>query len=182
MLDQPLLERLNSLIAQPIQTAPYESLQTATAETIGLVALDEVRRRLPALEAQFSSMSLLHRANVIASRIDPYFVPHLVELLRGAYNFRFGDHLGALLVAYAEVLTLSELADVLQACLGNDQCWRASDMPRSIAELCRAAIHLGRGRIEPFQEFLSTIDDMMAGSDDDYYRYPELRDALTQVL
>lgn len=181
MLDEPLLERLNSLVAQPIQTPPYESLNPVTAATVGLVSLDDVRRRLPMLETQFLGMSEMHKANVIAARVHSYFVPHLTELLRRAYSWRFGDQLGALLVAYAEVLTLDDLAEALQACVRNDQCWRASGMPRSIAELFRTSSRLGHSRVEPFRKFLSTIQDMLGDSDDDYYRYPELRSALDQV-
>ncbi|GFG95772.1 hypothetical protein MTIM_16510 [Mycobacterium timonense] len=54
-------------------------------------------------------------------------------------------------------------------------------MPRSIAELFRTSSRLGHSRVEPFRKFLSTIQDMLGDSDDDYYRYPELRSALDQV-
>ena len=124
----------------------------------------------------------MHQANVIAARVNSYFVPHLTELLRRAYSWRFGDQLGALLVAYAQIFTIDDLAAVLQACVRNDQCWRASDMPRSISELFRTSSDLGHGRVEAFKEFLSTIEDILGDSDDDYYRYPDLKRALDDVV
>ena len=181
MIDESLSERLNYLVAEPIRTPPYESLNSATTATVSLVALSNVRGRLPALEGQFFNMSEMHKANVIAARVDPYFVPHLLELLRRAYNWRFGDQLGALLIAYAGVLTLEDLAAALGACVGNDQCWRASDMPRSIAELCRKSTHLGPRRAEPFRQFLGSVEEILGDADDEYYRYPGLRTVLEQV-
>jgi hypothetical protein len=144
--------------------------------------LNSDRRVRAKLERQFSGMSEVHQADVIGARLDSYFVPYLIELLRRAYNWRFGDQLGALLVVYARIFTLDELAAALQACARNDQCWRAAAMPPSIAELFRNSSHLGLSRVEAFKDFLSTIREMLGDSDDDYYRYPELESALDQVI
>lgn len=181
MLDQSLIDRLNSLVAQRIRTPSFDPLQPATAATVALVSLDSVRAHLPALEQQFVGMSEMHRANVAAARPDRYFVPTVIELLRRAYSWRFGDQVGALLVAHAGMLALDDLTAALQECAGNDQCWRAAAMPEAIVNLLHNSSHLGPGRAAAFREFLTAVRNALGDTDDDYYRYPALENALKQI-
>jgi hypothetical protein len=41
--------------------------------------------------------------------------------------------------------------------------------------------HLGPGRAAAFREFLTAVRNALGDTDDDYYRYPALENALKQI-
>lgn len=178
MLDHSLVDQMNSLVAEAITTPESERLGAPTAATLSLVAVEEAREKLPALVQQNASLSLLHQANVAEARPNKYFVPTVIALLRRAYSFRFGEQVGALLIAHAGFLTTDDLAAALLAWAGNEDCRRAAAMPDAAVELLHRTSYLGPERAVAFEEFLTTVRTYYTDPDDDYYRYPGLEQAL----
>lgn len=180
MADSALVEQFNNLVGQRITTQSIDPLHSRTAATISLVAVESVRERLPALEQQFDRLSPQQRVSVIEARPTPYFVPAVVELLRQAYSYRFGELVGQLLVAHAAFLTIDDLGAALVAWAGNDQCWRASSMPETAVNLFSTTGHLGHARAAAFMTFLESVRQQ-TDPEDDYYTYPGLEEALSQA-
>jgi hypothetical protein len=181
MLDTSLVDQLNNLVAERITTPSFDHLAAPSAATLSLIAVESVREKLPALQQQMVVLAPLHVANVVEARPDPYFVPTVIDLLRRAHSFRFGEQVGELLTAHARFLTLDDLRAALQAWAGNDQCWRGSSMPESAVELLHRTGHLGPERPAPFREFLETVRQQVDVFDDNYYRYPALEEALNAI-
>lgn len=103
LIDTPLTEHLNALIGDTVSLV------------LSLVAVESARQRLPALMDQFADVPRHHQASVIEVRLDRYFVPAVIGLLRDARGYRFGERVGQLLVRMAPSLTLGELDEALQA-------------------------------------------------------------------
>lgn len=181
MLDAPLVEHLNALVDEPPGSSEYEQLNEATASALALVAVPSVRLRLPALEEQLTKLSPVHLASVIAARSDPFFVPHIVDLLKRATNWRFGEQVGRLLIAHAPMLTSDQLAEALQNWAHNVDCRRASEMPAAAVEVLHSTAHLGPQRLDLFRSFLEDVRMYSTGHDDYYYTYPALREALDRL-
>ncbi|MGV0585459.1 hypothetical protein ABQE45_17100 [Mycobacteroides chelonae] len=174
MTDSPLVDQLNNLIKNlPInETRP---LRPRTASLISLVANEVARHRLPELGRRFSSLPPEQRSIVMASKPDPSFVSPVIELLRSARTWRFGEQVGQLLVEHAGFLRHEDLRRALESWSANDQCWRASLMPEVAVQLFKDTDHLGSARVVLFEEFLSRV---RAATDDDYYTYPALAEEL----
>lgn len=180
MADSPLVEQFNNLVSQRITTPSFDPLDSRTAAAVSLVAIESVRERLPALEQQFNRLSPQQRVSVIEARPTPYFVQAVIELLRQAYSYRFGELVGQLLVAHAAFLTIDDLGAALAAWAGNDQCWRASSMPETAVNLFAATGQLGHARAAAFMTFLESVRQQ-TDPEDDYYTYPGLEEALGQT-
>jgi hypothetical protein len=79
MLDNSLVEQLNSLVAERITTASNDPMGGPAAATLSLVAVNSVREKLPAMQQQMAVFAPLHVANVVEARPDPYFcLPSLI--------------------------------------------------------------------------------------------------------
>ncbi|GAA4010650.1 hypothetical protein GCM10022247_36090 [Allokutzneria multivorans] len=78
----------------------------------------------------------------------------------------------------APFLTVEHLSEALTVWAGNDQCRQAARMPELATALYRATAYLGTAQPPVFVAFLSAVQSQ-ATSDDSYYRYPELENALT---
>lgn len=181
MLDAPLVEHLNALVDQPPGSSEYEQLNEATASALALVAVDSVRQHLPALEEQLIKLSPVHLASVVAARSDRFFIPHIVDLLKRAMNWRFGEQVGRLLIAHGPMLTSDQLAEALQNWANNVDCRRASAMPATAVELLHSTVHLGPRRLDLFRSFLEDVNLYSAGDDDYYYAYPALKEAIERL-
>ena len=180
MLDGPLVEHLDALVGESPGSPEYEQLNEPTASALALVAVDSVRVRLPALEQQLSKLPPIHLASVIAVRPDPFFVPHIINLLASAMNWRFGEQVGRLLVLHAQMLTSDQLADALRNWAHNVDCRSASEMPATAVEVLHRTAHLGPSRLDLFRSFLGDVRLYSAGQDD-YYTYPALKEALDRL-
>jgi hypothetical protein len=180
MLDGPLIEHLNALIGESPGSPEHEQLNEATASALALVAVDSVRLHLPALEEQLPQLPPIHLASVIAARPDPFFVPYIVNLLKRAMNWRFGEQVGRLLIAHAPMLTSDQLAEALRSWAHNVDCRSASEMPAAAVEVLHRTAHLGPQRFDLFRSFLDDVRLYSTGQDD-YYTYPALKEALDRL-
>lgn len=180
MLDGPLIEHLNALIGESPGSPEHEQLNEATASALALVAVDSVRLQLPALEEQLTQLPPIHLASVIAARADPFFVPYIVNLLKRAMNWRFGEQVGRLLIAHAPMLTSDQLAEALRNWAHNVDCRSASEMPAAAVEVLHRTAHLGPQRFDLFRSFLDDVRLYSAGQDA-YYTYPALEEALDRL-
>jgi hypothetical protein len=181
LTDIPLIDHLNGLIGEPIATIRTEpSLGPTVSSVLSLVAVESARQRLPALMDQFAGLPPHHQASVIEARPDRYFVPAVIELIRDARGYRFGERLGQLLVSIAPSLTLVELDQALQSWSSNDQCWNAGSMPGAAVDLCEATAHLGPTRVTAFRAFLERVR-AQTDEDEDFYTYPGLEAAVDRV-
>ncbi len=180
MLDDPLIQHLNALVGESPSSSEYEQLNEATASALALVAIDSVRLHLPALEQHLERLSAIQLASVIAARPDPFFAPHVVDLLKRATNWRFGEQVGRLLIAHAPMLTIEQLAEALQNWAHNIDCRSASEMPAAAVEVLHSTDHLGSERFDLFRSFLDDVRMYISGQDD-YYTYPALEEALDRL-
>jgi hypothetical protein len=131
----------------------------------------EVRQSLPALETAFASLMANHRAEVVAVRPDPYFVPHLPAILTGARTYDEGEYLARMAVLpCARFLTLESLQALLRAWWDNSQCW-GRNMPAYLAALYHTTTHLGPARnsvwlsfLEEMREFPDQLNVLLTGT------------------
>lgn len=124
---------------------------------LALVANAEVRQSLPALENAFALLQVNNRAEVIAVRPDPYFVPHLPALLAGARSYDEGEYLARTAVLpCAGLLTLEDLQALLRAWWDNSQCW-GRDMPGYLVALYHTTTHLGAARDDVWKSYLEEM-------------------------
>ncbi|MGY6651396.1 hypothetical protein ACXIZN_04445 [Amycolatopsis sp. TRM77291] len=177
MVDNALSGRLQQLLlALPIPEQ-WEPLPVDVAICLAVVRSELARSRLPQLEQRFTTLSKVHRMNVVAVAPAPYFIPTVIEFLKEAWNFRTGEQIGQLLVQHASLLSVDQLTSALTAWADNDQCRLAERMTGLAVTLYRATAHLGAGQPEAFTSFLHEVQSKTT-ADDSYYRYPELEGAL----
>ncbi|WP_041999938.1 hypothetical protein [Streptomyces sp. AcH 505] len=139
---------------------------------LSLVAVDEVRALLPALEPVHRQLPLPAKAAAIARRPGPYFVPGLAGMLQDAMSFRTAETVcqDAVLTC-APFLTTEELTAVLNAWIDNVQCREASQMPEHALTLYRATSHLP-GAVEVWRTFTTRAKELRP--DWAYYHYTEV--------
>jgi hypothetical protein len=136
------------------------SLKPEEAKAIALVTQPELRAGLPALAPAFASLSVGNRAQVVARRPDPYFVPYLADLLKGAESFDEGEYIAQnAVLPCAGYLTLAQLEEVLQQWLDNNQCWGRA-MPAYLVELFRLTSHLGPERDALWRHVLTEVREV----------------------
>ncbi|MGC4856558.1 hypothetical protein ACLQ24_25100 [Micromonospora sp. DT4] len=178
-VDQALVTRLQGLIRVPVTLSEWEPLPAEITAAIALVRSPFAREWLPMLENQSAMLSWTQRLFVAGARPDPYFLPAVIQLVREAASFRFGEQAGRVLVQHAPFLTLETLRTVLVAWSSNEQCRRASEMTTLAVHLLQGTAHLGPTRAPVFGEFLTNVRAIEGTSD--YYSYPALEQALSNV-
>lgn len=178
MTDESLVERINSLIAEPI---PADSpIGDVECRVLSMVAVEPARTRLSNLTKQFDTLPSWHQVAVISVRPAKYFVPQAVKLIKSAGTYRSGDRIGEVLLKLSQMLEMQDLADALAAWAENDQCRKASSMPEVAVKLYWATSHLGEERNQLFRTFLECVQSY-AEKGDDYYKYPELESAIAST-
>jgi hypothetical protein len=179
LVDEALAERLQQmLLSLPVPTGPWDdALSPEVAVHLAIVRSDYARARLPQLEARFSTLSLEHRMNVVASAPAPYFVAAVLGFISEAGGWRIGEQAGQLLVQHAPFLTVDTLQTALTDWADNSQCREAFQMPELAVGLFRSTAHLGLGQAAAFVTFLGQVQ-ALAKKGDSYYRYPALEAAL----
>ncbi len=177
IVDQPLAERLNSLINIPLDVSQYDALPAGLASLLALVRDQRARTRLPSLEQRFTTLAFLHQMEVAAAHPDRYFVPTVIRFISEARSWRNAEEIGQrLVVPHGRYFTLKELRVVLTAWCGNDQCRQASQMPNLAVELVAVTAHLGPARYSIWQEFLTRVREIEPL--DSSYRYEVVEAAL----
>jgi hypothetical protein len=176
MIDEAMAVKFNAMLDASIVVNPWEALPADVASCLALVRSELARARLPILEDRFTRMSFFHRISIAAAHPDPYFVPAVVDFVRGASSFRTGEQAGQLAVQHAAYLNVEILQSVLAEWVENYECREASLMPGMAVELFLATAHLGTARVAAFKEFLARAQAVEEV--DPYYRYPALEATL----
>jgi len=168
--DPVLRDQINGVVAgiDPLASSPAPH----HLALLSLVAVDEVRALLPALEPVFRQLPLLPKAAVIARRPGRYFVPKLAEMLQDAMSFRTAEAVckDAVLTC-APFLNTEDLTAVLNAWVNSVDCREASQMPEHALILYRATAHLP-GAVEAWRSFTTQAKELRP--DWEYYHYPEV--------
>ncbi|MEV7068598.1 hypothetical protein AB0N97_38365 [Streptomyces collinus] len=172
--DDVLRGQVNGVIA-----AFSPSASTLTPEHVALlslVAVDDVRTLLPALETAFHQLDLLPKAAVIRRRPGRFFVPQLAPLLRAAKSYRSAEAVcqDAVLTC-APFLTAQDLRAVLDAWINNHECREAAQMPEHAVTLYRATAHLP-GAVEAWRTFTTRAKELRP--EWEYYQYTEVAELL----
>lgn len=156
--DVPLTERLNSHIPLVV---PNDAYGTLSAEGVGLLALTGVamaRNRLSGLESAFMHLHPRARATVMASQVDPYFVPHIPAVLAEAGGWRSAEEIARnAVLPYAHLVTADDLDAILDAWARNEQCRTAGAMPDLAVELYKRTQHLRPGDRASWESFISEV-------------------------
>ena len=154
---EPVRGHFNARIEQIGKVIGHGPLKPEEARAIGLVTHPELHEAMPALVGAFASLTVGHRAEVIALRPDRYFAPHLARLLEETSNFDEGELIARTAVlSCAAYLTLDQLEEVLREWWDNSQCW-GRDMPGYVVELYSRTAHLGQARDALWRSFLDEL-------------------------
>ncbi|RBM22968.1 hypothetical protein [Streptomyces sp. PT12] len=168
--DNVLRDQVNGVIAGIDPSA--SSLTSEHLSLLSLVAVDDVRALLPALDATFRQLALLPKAAVIGRHPGRYFVPQLAPMLQEAWSYRTAEAVcqDAVLTC-ASFLTTEDLTALLHAWIDNDQCRVASKMPEHALALYRATARLP-GAAEAWRNFTTQAKEL--SPDWEYYQYTEV--------
>jgi hypothetical protein len=176
--DDVLRGQVNGVIARIDLSA--SSLTPEHLSLLSLVAVDDVRALLPALDATFRQLTLLPKAAVIGRRPGRYFVPELASMLQGARSYRSAEAVSQdAVLTCAAFLTAADLTALLDAWIDNDQCREAAKMPEHALALYHATVHLP-GAQEAWRNFTSRAKEL--SSDSEYYHYAEVAAQIPSTL
>jgi hypothetical protein len=179
MVDEPLEDRLDGLVAVADVGGPWGDMPTDVSGMLAIVRDDIARNRLASLTARFEALASWHKAQVAAVQPAPYFTRFIADLLAEAWNYRSAERIGQdVVLRHGPYYRLDELREVLNAWSRNDQCRLAKAMPRLVVELLAATVHLGNTRFAMFREFLDFVRTQPDGTPGTYYGYDELEAAL----
>jgi hypothetical protein len=148
--------------------------------TVVRVALE-----IPALEVfannRVESLSENQFASVVAAVARPEFVARSISLLAGAKSFRHAESLlEDFVLPLAEVLTASDVSQVLATAAGNGEIWDAAKAPRLLVDLfdSTAAIH---AECKPHWQALRTALSSATHSQTWNARYTSLQDRMNDA-
>jgi hypothetical protein len=171
-VDEPTRSRFEDLVRSmslPVRGEFDESYTTV----LSLVAVDEIRSRIPALEDRFAQLTIWDQVVVIARRPSRYFASFVPQLLEKAPSFRSAEFITEqVVIPCGRFLTMEQLNEALAHWANNDQCWYASRMPELAVEFYVATEHLRPGDKRTWQEFIKAVRSHEPAND--WYRYTEL--------
>ena len=121
-----------------------------------------------------------HRLDVAAVQPNPYFLPTVIEYVRGALSYRIAEQVGeSLVLPHARYLSVETLSEVLEGWASNGQCVDANGMPSVAVEMFTATAHLGAARYPVWRAF---VDKVSAGVErGSWYSCNEVDATLTQA-
>ncbi|MGW1807190.1 hypothetical protein [Streptomyces sp. NPDC002078] len=168
--DPVLRDQINGVVAGIDPFA--SSLAPHHLTLLSLVAVDEARALLPALEPVFLQLPLLPKAAVIKRRPGRFFAPMLAGMLRDAERYRVAETVcHDAVLKCASFLTTEDLTALLNAWVNNVDCREAAEMPENALTLYRATVHLP-GAVEAWRAFTTRAKEFR--SDWEYYHYTEV--------
>ena len=147
---------------------------------LALVGSPAAVAAIPRLTKRFSATTAAVIADVLALRLVPSLAANVPAVLERAGSFRSAEEYTATAVLpYAGVLDHSTLGLVLEAWVGNEECWNAGGMHQLSAELFRGTAHLRPHDRELWRTFLTRV---RANFDEDWGpTYKPLEEALTEA-
>ncbi|MFF2374938.1 hypothetical protein ACFVUW_11205 [Streptomyces xiamenensis] len=157
-LPDSLLSLYDSSIANLLQDGQrLRGLTLPWTTVMAMVRNPDHRRRLPALEATFLKLPAGERAAVIAHSPDPYYGPHLADLMKDVGSFDFGQHVAStILLPSAGYLNAQQARDIFTEWADNSQCW-GFHMPALAIRFNEALGHLGDERSPVWNTFLEAL-------------------------
>lgn len=127
---------------------------------LSLVAVDAIRQEMPVLKASFDELGYVDMAKVIEQRPSAYFTKCLADLLSQTRSFRTAEWLAqTALLPCAKFLSREELAGILDAWSGNNQCREAGDMVLHAVTLYNGTGHLRADDRELWTGFIDTVQE-----------------------
>ncbi|GAT68786.1 hypothetical protein PS9374_04451 [Planomonospora sphaerica] len=173
LIDQPLADRLDELVAQTAPSSFWDTVPAEDAEALAMTRVAQARSLLPKLETTFTSLSANNRALVMARHIAPFFAAQVPGLLSDAAGWRQAEELTrTAVVPYGPLLSVDSLQQTLQAWAANVQCRTAGGMLALAVELYRTTAHL---RPADRSIWVSFLEDVRAREPEpSLYRYDEL--------
>jgi hypothetical protein len=159
-VDDPMRSRLERLIRTIPLPDRFAELHQDHAAVLSLVALDEIRGRMPVLQGMFGRLSASNRAIVVGRRPGPYFAPFIPQLLGEASSFRGAEFITQqAVIPCGPYLTLDQLSQALRHWAANEQCRIASRMLELSLEFYAATVHLRPADKAVWQSFITDVQN-----------------------
>jgi hypothetical protein len=175
-VDEPTRSRFEDLV-RDMPLPGQGKFDENYATVLSLVAVDEIRSRIPTLQDRFTQLAVEDQADVIARRPSRYFASFVPKLLEKASSYQSAMFITEqAVIPCGRFLTMEQLNEALTHWANNTQCWYARKMPELAVKLHVSTAHLRPRDKQIWQQFIEAVRRHEEA--DGWYHYTELEEVV----